>query len=94
MWQAEWQKRYTRRHLLKIEAGEYHFNVAASRVKFDGFMTVYSYDTEKSTMNAAMKKITKDTEITLSELKPQQHLARGPTGTFTDGFFFSKDVQN
>lgn len=47
---------------VKIEAGEYHFNVAASRVKFDGFMTVYSYDTEKSTMNAAMKKITKDTE--------------------------------
>ena len=63
---------------VKIEAGEYHFNVAASRVKFDGFMTVYSYDTEKSTMNAAMKKITKDTEITLSELKPQQHFTQPP----------------
>ena len=62
---------------VKIEAGEYHFNVAASRVKFDGFMTVYSYDTEKSTMNAAMK-ITKDTEITLSELKPQQHFTQPP----------------
>lgn len=49
-----------------------------SRVKFDGFMTVYSYDTEKSTMNAAMKKITKDTEITLSELKPQQHFTQPP----------------
>ena len=48
------------------------------RVKFDGFMTVYSYDTEKSTMNAAMKKITKDTEITLSELKPQQHFTQPP----------------
>ena len=63
---------------VKIEAGEYHFNVAASRVKFDGFMTVYSYDTEKSTMNAAMKKITKDTEIALSELKPQQHFTQPP----------------
>ena len=44
---------------VKIGAGDYRFNVAASKVKFDGFMTVYSYDSEKSTMNAAMKKITK-----------------------------------
>ena len=29
-------------------------------------------------MNAAMKKITKDTEITLSELKPQQHFTQPP----------------
>jgi DNA topoisomerase I (EC 5.99.1.2) len=58
---------------VKIGAGDYRFNVAASKVKFDGFMTVYSYDSEKSTMNAAMKKITKDTEITLSGLDPQQH---------------------
>ena len=42
---------------VKIGAGDYRFNVAASKVKFDGFMTVYSYDSEKSTMNAAMKKI-------------------------------------
>lgn len=63
---------------VKIGAGDYRFNVAASKVKFDGFMTVYSYDSEKSTMNAAMKKITKDTEITLSELKPQQHFTQPP----------------
>lgn len=63
---------------VKIGAGDYRFNVAASKVKFDGFMTVYSYDSEKSTMNAAMKKITKDTEITLSELIPQQHFTQPP----------------
>ncbi len=63
---------------VKIGAGNYRFTVAASRTKFDGFMTVYSYDNEKSTMNAAMKKITKDTEITLSELKPQQHFTQPP----------------
>ena len=63
---------------VKIGAGDYRFNVAASKVKFDGFMTVYSYDSEKSTMNAAMKKITKDTEITLSELNPQQHFTQPP----------------
>ena len=33
---------------------------------------------EKSTMNAAMKKITKDTEITLSGLDPQQHFTQPP----------------
>ena len=63
---------------VKIGAGDYRFNVAASKVKFDGFMTVYSYDSEKSTMNAAMKKITKDTEITLSALNPQQHFTQPP----------------
>ena len=63
---------------VKIGAGDYRFNVAASKVKFDGFMTVYSYDSEKSTMNAAMKKITKDTEITFSELNPQQHFTQPP----------------
>ena len=63
---------------VKIGAGDYRFNVAASKVKFDGFMTVYSYDSEKSTMNAAMKKITKDTEITLSGLDPQQHFTQPP----------------
>lgn len=63
---------------VKIGAGDYRFNVAASKIKFDGFMTVYSYDSEKSTMNAAMKKITKDTEITLSALNPQQHFTQPP----------------
>lgn len=63
---------------VKIGAGDYRFTVAASRVKFDGFMTVYSYDSEKSTMNAAMKKITKDTEITLDSLQPQQHFTQPP----------------
>ena len=63
---------------VKIGAGDYRFNVAASKVKFDGFMTGYSYDSEKSTMNAAMKKITKDTEITLSGLDPQQHFTQPP----------------
>ena len=29
---------------VKIGVGDYRFNVAASKVKFDGFMTVYSYD--------------------------------------------------
>ena len=63
---------------VKIGAGDYRFNVAASKIKFDGFMTVYSYDSEKSTMNAAMKKITKDTEITLAALNPQQHFTQPP----------------
>ncbi len=64
---------------VKIGAGDYRFHVSATRVKFDGFMTIYSYDSEKSTMNTAMKKIIKDTELTLSELKPQQHFTQPPS---------------
>lgn len=63
---------------IKISAGDYCFSLSGTRPKFDGFMTIYSYDSEKSTMNAALKKITEETELALGELKPQQHFTQPP----------------
>lgn len=63
---------------IRIGAGDYHFNVSASRLKFDGFMTVYQYDNEKSTMNQTLKKLSKDSVLDLLEFKPQQHFTQPP----------------
>ena len=63
---------------VKIGAGEYRFNISGTRLKFDGFMTVYQCDSEKSTINASLKKLTEDSELTMEELKPTQHFTQPP----------------
>ena len=68
---------------IKIGAGDYRFSVSGARIKFDGFMTVYHCDDEKSTMDTALKKISEDSMLSLKELKPQQHFTQ-PPGHFTE----------
>ena len=68
---------------VKIGAGDYRFSVSGARIKFDGFMTIYQYDDEKSTLDSALRKIEEDSELTLQELKPQQHFTQ-PPGHFTE----------
>ena len=51
---------------VKIGAGKYRFGVAASKVSFEGFMSVYtSEDDEKDTNNVLLKGIDEDTKLTL-----------------------------
>lgn len=66
-----------------IGAGDYMFNLSASRIKFDGFLTVYQYDSEKSTMSAAISKLTEDSVLSLMELKPTQHFTQ-PAPHYTE----------
>ncbi|MBQ9155701.1 MAG: type I DNA topoisomerase [Eubacterium sp.] len=63
---------------VQIGAGDYVFNLTASRVKFEGFLTVYQYDSEKSTMNAALKKLSENSVLTLQDLQPTQHFTQPP----------------
>ena len=64
---------------VKIKGGEYYFSVAASRIKFQGFMSVYvSGDDEKEENVTMVKGIDKDTKLTLNELKPEQHFTQAP----------------
>ena len=63
---------------VKIGAGEYRFNISGNRLKFDGFMTVYQCDSEKSTINASLKKLTEDSVLTLKDLNPTQHFTQPP----------------
>ena len=63
---------------VKIGAGDYRFNISGTRLKFDGFMTVYQCDSEKSTINASLKKLSEESEIKLTELRPTQHFTQPP----------------
>ena len=68
---------------VKIDAAGQRFTVAASKVKFDGFMSVYSEEDEKEENNTLMKGITKDTELTLQGLEEKQHFTQ-PAPHYTE----------
>lgn len=63
---------------VKIAAGEYRFNASASKIAFDGFLTVYNINNEKSEGNVMLKSIDEDTKLTLNELDPKQHFTQPP----------------
>ena len=63
---------------VKIGAGKYRFGVAASKVSFEGFMSVYtSEDDEKDTNNVLLKGIDEDTKLTLDTFD-KQHFTQPP----------------
>lgn len=64
---------------VKIGAGKYRFGVAASKVSFEGFMSVYtSEDDEKDTNNVLLKGIDADTKLTLDTFDEKQHFTQPP----------------
>ena len=68
---------------VKIDAASQRFTVAASKVKFDGFMSVYTEEDEKEENNTLMKGITKDTQLTLQGLEEKQHFTQ-PAPHYTE----------
>ena len=64
---------------VKIDGGGYRFTVSASRVAFDGFMSVYVQDEEEKggSMNL-LKELGPDSELTLKELEDKQHFTQPP----------------
>lgn len=64
---------------VKISGGKYIFTVAASKVAFDGFMSVYTQEEDEKTENNQMlKSIDKDTELHFKEFCPEQHFTQPP----------------
>ena len=64
---------------VKIDAGNHRFTVAASKLAYDGFMSVQRDDEEeKQESNTLVKDITKDTQLKLSEFEPKQHFTQPP----------------
>lgn len=68
---------------VKIDAAGQRFTVAASKVKFDGFMSVYTEDDEKEDNNTLMKGITRDTKLSLLGLEEKQHFTQ-PAPHYTE----------
>ena len=63
---------------VKIDANGHRFTVAASKIAFDGFMSVYTQDEDKEENNTLVKGIDKDTKLTLKEFFEKQHFTQPP----------------
>ena len=64
---------------IKISAGDYKFSVAASKVLFDGYLSVYtSDDDEKAENNVLLKSIDKDTKLKFESFEDKQHFTQPP----------------
>ena len=64
---------------VKIDAKGHRFTVAASKLAFDGFMSVYrDEEDDKQESNTLVKDITRDTELKLLEFDPKQHFTQPP----------------
>ncbi len=64
---------------VKIGAGEYRFTVSASKISFEGFMSVYTdEDDEKEENNVLLGSIDQDTKLTLKDLEEKQHFTQPP----------------
>lgn len=68
---------------VKIDAAGQRFTVAASKVKFDGFMSVYTEEDDKEENNTLVKGITQDTKLSLVSLEEKQHFTQ-PAPHYTE----------
>ena len=63
---------------VKIGADEYVFTVSASKIAFDGFMSVYTDEEDQKKGNVLNQSLEKGMKLSLKELKPEQHFTQPP----------------
>lgn len=64
---------------VKIGAGKYRFHVSASKLAFEGFMSVYTSDEdEKEENNVLLKSIDENTKLAFQEFEEKQHFTQPP----------------
>ena len=63
---------------VKVAAGEELFTLSASKIKFDGFMSVYIEADEKEEKNQILSKLEKGEELELADLVSAQHFTQPP----------------
>lgn len=68
---------------VKIDAAGQRFTVAASKVKFDGFLCVYHDEDEKEEGNTLIKGIDKDTKLVFDAFDEKQHFTQ-PAPHYTE----------
>ncbi|MCD8223500.1 MAG: type I DNA topoisomerase [Clostridiales bacterium] len=64
---------------VRVAAGDYLFTLAASRLLFDGFLSVYTQEEEKEENNVLTDHLTDGMELQLSSLEHSQHFTQPPT---------------
>lgn len=64
---------------VRIAAGDYRFNVSASKLVFDGFLSVYvQEDEEKEEGNTMMKSLDKNSQLSFVQFDEKQHFTQPP----------------
>ena len=64
---------------VKIDAAGYRFTMAASSLKFQGFMVVYTQDEEEKADNAVLlQNLSKDNKVTFEAFDEKQHFTQPP----------------
>ncbi|MCM1126666.1 MAG: type I DNA topoisomerase [Lachnospiraceae bacterium] len=68
---------------IKIDAGEHRFTVAASRLLFDGFMSVYTQEGDKEEENTLARSVEAGEKLALQDLEAKQHFTQ-PAPHYTE----------
>lgn len=63
---------------VKVKAGDYLFTLSASKLQFDGFMSVYVQDEEKEDNNMLLGNLEKGSILKLENLENSQHFTQPP----------------
>ena len=61
---------------VRIGAGEYIFTVSASKIVFDGFMSVYKTDDDNEETNTLAKGLDENSVLTLDDVNGTQHFTQ------------------
>ncbi|MCQ2080719.1 MAG: type I DNA topoisomerase [Lachnospiraceae bacterium] len=68
---------------VKIDAGKHRFTIAASKLKFDGFMSVYKDDEDQEEPNTLTSSIKTGDILTMSDVEGTQHFTQ-PAPHYTE----------
>lgn len=63
---------------VKVKAGDYFFTLSASKLQFDGFMSVYVQEEEKEENNVLLGNLEKGSILKLEKLENSQHFTQPP----------------
>lgn len=63
---------------IKVQAGDCRFSASASKIVFDGFMSVYNLDNEKSDHIVGFNNINEGDELMLISYEEKQHFTQAP----------------
>ena len=64
---------------VKIGANGHSFSAATSKLEFEGFMSVYTDDDEKTDNNKLLMSLSKDTQVSLDKMESKQHFTQPPS---------------
>jgi DNA topoisomerase I len=63
---------------VKIEGNGYRFTTSASKLIFDGYMSVYTTEEDEKQNNAMLKSLNEDAKLSLQEFDHSQHFTQPP----------------